>query len=198
MISNPQPITVDDVLFDWALAEAHRWQKTAPDLHARVCAAGDAAAPDDRRGAIVAFAKLENRGYEVDWFRDPANGFQWFAADFKASALGDVVLHKHWGQNFSRDNGWQLPHPRTVRAFATHPDARREFDRSGEKLGDARGRPIYMAFDLAGPWHVIEGSHRTDAMWRAHANGEPAYQNTVPVLLGLSPRVDTWGSFIRG
>ena len=53
-----------------------------------------------------------------------------------------------------------------------------------------------MASEVVGPWHVVEGSHRTDAMWRAHLKGEPMYQDTVGVLVGVSPLASTWGSFI--
>jgi hypothetical protein len=186
-------MSVDGMLLEWALAERHEWR----DPHAtlvRKIDAGEALDATDRESAIGLFERVSRRAPEVPWFR--RRGAEWYGTDFPIADLGDVVLHKHWAEHhWTPRTEAARPYPRTVADFARRADLPADFDRDGlpDPLGNRR--PILVGTTLDGPWHVAEGSHRLHTAWRAHERGDPRYQSTFPVIIGVHPRMNEWPSW---
>jgi hypothetical protein len=146
---------------------------------------------------IAAFLCIERRAHEVAFIRKYLADAEWYSADLAVSSLGDVVLHKHWAVSCPRGDNptktfWPPPHPRTVREFA----ARRESTTVGFGFDEGRDpfeyRPILVATSFDGPRHIAEGSHRSDAIWRAHLQGHARFQGTMRVILGVHPAMRRW------
>jgi hypothetical protein len=139
--------------------------------------------------AIFWFLHTPRRLDDTKFFRERSTTLEWYTADFPISSLGDLILHKHWGENVPKEKGWPAP-PRTVREFAAEPRAIEAF-KSDKMLASMRGRPIYVATSVDDLWHIAEGSHRTDALWKAKD------RETVPVVLGVHPEMLRWHNILR-
>ena len=114
-LSNLVPISVDDMLLEWALAEMFEWRGISSDLEAlgQELAAkttrGETLDERDRAAAITAFGRIERRGPEVIFFR--RQGSEWYRAEFAIAALGEVRLHRHWALEHWRDPRSRAPVP---------------------------------------------------------------------------------------
>lgn len=176
----------------WALAEPNEWAKDRPGELCRKAEAGAGLTADEEAEAMR-WLLMGRRGRETAVPR--ALPARWYEADFPVAELREVVLHRHWAINYWRDHA--LPPSRTVAEVAERIDTPEEF--RGDKTPDPlrTQRPIFLAMDRDGPWHVAEGSHRAVAIWRAHRRGDVRYQETCRVILGVHPQMDTWGDFVK-
>ena len=195
LLARLAPITVDDMLLEWAVAERHEWQGP-PAALVRNIDAGEALDATEKEAAIDLFARVIRRGPDVKFFR--SQGAEWFRADFPIADVGDVVLHRHWAENYwAQQAGAARPYPRTVADSERRADMPADFDREGmpDPLGNRR--PILVATTLDGPWHIAEGSHRLDTACRAHESGDARYQRTLPVIVGVHASMGGWPSFFE-
>jgi hypothetical protein len=189
------PISVDEMLLEWALAERHEW-RDPPAALVRKADAGEPLGTTEREAAIDLFARVTRRGPEVTFFR--GQGAEWFRTDFPIAHLGDVVLHKHMAVcHWDLTPGSARPYPRTVADLARRSDVPSAFDGDGKPDPRGNRRPILVATTLDGSWHIAEGSHRMHTAWSTHERRDPGYQGTLRVIVGVHPRMHEWPSFFE-
>lgn len=186
-------ISVTDALFEWALAEIGKWERFSPDLACRI---GASQAPNrtDKRSAIDAFAQVRQRAPEVSFFTglDAA----WYETSFPIAELATFRLHWSWAVCHWRSLNVARPWPLTVSEFAGRDDLPPEFNSDGDPHPLHRPRPIYVATNERGPWHIAEGSHRTHTIWKRHLSGDPEFQGSLPAIVGIHRNMSAWGNFV--
>jgi hypothetical protein len=186
-------ISLTDALFEWALAERSKWERFNPALAHRI-AQGQALDRADKRSAVDAFAKIAQRAPEVPFFSglDAA----WYETSFPIATLGDVRLHLSWAVHYWSRRNVARPWPLTVSEFARRDDLPPEFNPDGHPHPLQGSRPIYVATNERGPWHIAEGSHRTHTIWTAHKQGHAEFQGSVRAIVGVHRNMSQWGSFV--
>jgi hypothetical protein len=191
--SDWRSISLDRMLLAWALAEPNEWGMGRPADLVRNVEAREPLTAGEEADAIR-WLLAGRRGHETAAFR--ALDASWYEADLPIAEVGRAVPHAHW-----RERHWVMhtpstPPPRDVAEFAKRVDIPDSF--LGERTPDPAKshRPILLCTDERGPWRVAEGNHRVVAVWQAHLRGDPRYQATCRVLLGIHPLMFTWGDYV--
>lgn len=189
MILNLTPVSEDDAYVEWGRAEmpSPRWRGQAPaHLVTKLESSGELTT--EERAETAAFMR-SHRTEVGDWFKANGRTLDWFRGDLPLPEIGDVLVDGYW-PSVAYKQGWAEPIPRTVAEFAAHPSAQALTIQGSFRWGTARGRPILVGPDRAGPWLIAEGSNRLRAMWRAREMPDaPAH---VPVVVGVHPEALGW------
>lgn len=184
MIRPTNEIDFGEMLFDWAKAEPHLIAKQAPYFapYAARAAAGEVLSNGEITLAVTGI--LISRGQFLAHFL--AHRTRWFVASCPVQDIGAINLCRYF------ERYPDLPgHPniRTVAELA-ECDPKNRLDEPFD-LAKMRGRPMLVSNTEAGPWCLLEGTHRLVAIHRLVDAGKAPFES-FEIVVGICERARDW------
>lgn len=177
MLPNPKPLTIDEVVLDWGLAEtATRLRKHGVDAALIARVQKRAHTPADAQIIIRAIRAARHiyLGHFVE------NPYVWYEAQLSLDEVRMVRLNRYFAE-----------HPK-YHALTTLEGLSRfdeEYQIPGYDPKKEVGRPVIVSREISGPWLILEGTHRLCTRIR-HAAGQP--NQLVTVIIGAGPNITAW------
>jgi hypothetical protein len=187
MITLGAPVTREEMLLDWALAEAadladNGWIPRG--LAERVTARAPLT-PEENAALIQGI--LGRRGPFLGALLNPS--VSWYAGSASCDAIGSIGLCRWLLGGHKQTGDGTVRHYRTLGELADGDPGlglKTPFDPAA-----LRGHPILVSEREAGPWCLVEGTHRLADEFRRTGRSGP-HVGARDVILGISPLAPTW------
>lgn len=173
------------VLLNWAKAEPDRIAKEFIPVIAGYASKAASGAPltyDDVRWALVGI--IGTRGPYFAHFL--LNVTRWQVASCPAQEIGALYLNRYF------EHYPDLPEHPDLRNIAelAEGDPKNRLDEPFD-LAKMQGKPMLVSYSAAGPWCVLEGTHRLVAIQRLVAAGTPPIES-LEVIVGICEQATDW------
>lgn len=173
MLTDLRPITQDEMLLDWGLAEVAK-----PEMGFDAAVVSRVRAKAETRedqNELVRRIKL-HRAPLLNFFS--THPVQWFAGNLSTAVIGQISVIRYFQLRYG-------PHIKTMADVAQYlPD---KYSIQNFHHDEMRGRPIFVAQRRHDPLHLLEGTHRCcEILLR------PSGASSLRVVFGECPLISEW------